>query len=104
MADKESEDTDMSLMDAQAQCRSPRKDNHAWNETGVDQIHANGDPLNQCKGIGFGAVIEGEHAVEWFDEKLYVKMGTLQDDEADIVWRVGPGPESSNCSSDSGLF
>ena len=77
MAYEESEDGNMGLMNAQAQYGSPRKDNQAWHEASIDQVPLHRYPLDGRVWIGFGAVIEGEHAVEGFDEELYQKVGGL---------------------------
>ena len=75
MAYEESEDGNMDLMNAQAQCDSPQKDNQAWYETSVDQVPLHRYPLDARVWIRFRAVIEGEHAMEGFDEELYQKVG-----------------------------
>jgi hypothetical protein len=77
VAYEESEDGNVGLVDAQAQHDSPRKDNQAWYETSIDQVPLHRYPLDACVWIGFGAVVEGEHEMEWFDEELYQKVGSL---------------------------
>lgn len=42
--------------------------------------------------------------MERLDEELYVEVGQLQNEQADVVGRVGTGPESRNGSSDAGLL
>lgn len=77
MAYEESEDGNMCLMNAQAQYGSPRKDDQAWYETSIDQVPLHRYPLDVRVWIGFRAVVEGEHAMEGFDEELYQKVGGL---------------------------
>lgn len=77
VAYEESEDGNMGLMNAQAQYGSPCKDNQAWYETSIDQVPLHRYPLDARVWIGFRAVIEGEHAMEGFDEELYQKVGGL---------------------------
>jgi hypothetical protein len=77
VAYEESEDGNMGLMNAQTQCDSPRKNNQARHETSVDKVPLHRYPLDARVRIGFGAVIEGEHAMEGFDEELYQKVGGL---------------------------
>jgi hypothetical protein len=104
MANEEPEDGDMGLVDAQAQYGSPRKDNHARHETSVDQVPVHRHSLDQRVRVRYRAIVEGEHAMEGFDEELYEEVGRLQKDEAYIVRRVGPGPESSDGSANAGLL
>jgi hypothetical protein len=104
MAYKKSEDSDMGLVDAQAEYDSPGEDNHAWHETSVDQVPAHWHSLDQRVRVRSRSVIEREHAMEGLDEELYVEVGRLQENEAHIVGRVGPGPESSDGSLNAGLL
>ena len=104
MADEEAEDGDVGVVDAQAEHSSPRKDNHAWHEAGVDQVHADRYSFDKRIWVGYRAGVEGEHAMEGLDEELYVEVGALQHDKAYIVRRVGSRPESSDGSCNAGLL
>jgi hypothetical protein len=72
MAYKQSEDSDMGLVDAQAEYGSPGEDNHAWHETSVDQVPVHRHSLDQRMWVRSRSIIEREHAMEGFGEELYV--------------------------------
>jgi hypothetical protein len=104
MAYKKSEDSDMGVVKAQAQYGSPRKDNHSGNEASVDQVPVDWHSLDQRVGVGSRSIVERKHAMEGFDKELHVEVGQLQNEQTDVVWRVGTAPESRKGSSDARLL
>lgn len=87
--DEEAEEGDVVLVDAGARKQIQREHERERDSPGVEDIPGDGDALDLGMGEGDGEVVNEEEAVERYGEEGDEGVGDEEEEEAQIVWRIG---------------